>query len=169
MPPRSLALFPMMSPRRPCFMDRARPNQLLWFAPRSLVCPAPNQRLLAALLFDGERCTELASRLGVAATAVRERAGTAMLLLHRALCMAPCASEPAARVATMLVLRALDALDADEAAWIDAMLVHQPALHRAYEEYCDLVGDLCSVAPHVAPTPSVLARLLLTVDDSAAN
>lgn len=122
-----------------------------------------DQRLLSALLFDGARASELAARLGIAVGDLRARVGAAMHGLHRAL-----------RNAThercdVLALRALDALDADEAAQIDATLVDHPAARRRYEEYCDLVGELCSVVPHVAPAAHVRARLVLAIDDDAAN
>jgi hypothetical protein len=70
----------------------------------------------------------------------------------------------------MLALRALDALDPDEAELVDMMLLHQPALQRAYEDHLALVGELCTMVPRIAPSPSILARLTCAIgDDSAAN
>jgi hypothetical protein len=128
-----------------------------------------DQRLLAALLFDGERCDALASRLGLAAEDLRERVHAAMHALHRALHRALLLATPPTAMSSALTLRALDALDANEAAQIDAVIAHQPSARRLYEEYCDLVGELCSVVPHVAPAPHVRARLALAIDDDAAN
>jgi hypothetical protein len=70
-------------------------------------------------------------------------------------------------VAAMLVLRALDALDPDEAALIDVMLLHQPALQRSYAGYEELVGELCALVPRITPAARVLARLSDTIDDAA--
>ena len=78
------------------------------------------QRLLAAMVFDGDSCTRLARSLGASATSVRQQAGAAMLALHDAL--APQAGgdggdggargdDRGGAVAAMLALRALDALD----------------------------------------------------------
>jgi hypothetical protein len=67
------------------------------------------------------------------------------------------------------VLRALDALDPDEAELIDVMLLHQPALQRAYDDYQSLVGALCTMVPRAAPTPSVLARLCNAIGDDCSN
>lgn len=122
-----------------------------------------DQRLISALLFDGVRCDALADRLGITARDLRNRASAAIHDLHRALRNAP--STPS----SLLALRALDALDDDEAASIDAVVAHHPTARRLYEEYCDLVGELCSLAPHVAPASHVHARLALALDDTAAN
>jgi len=74
-----------------------------------------------------------------------------------------------ANLSTMLVLRALDVLDPDEAELVDVMLTHQPVLQRSYDEYCDLVGELCMTVRRIAPSPSVWARLCASIDDSAVN
>jgi hypothetical protein len=127
------------------------------------------QRLLESLLFDGQTCTQIAHALGTAATDVRSRAGAAILELHAASTARDAGCDRGA-VATMLALRALDALDPDEAELIDVMLDHQPAHLRAYAEYCALVGELCTMVPRIAPPPGVLARLLGAIgDDTAAN
>jgi len=126
------------------------------------------QRLLEAMLFDGQRCTGIAQAIGGSATGVRGRAGAAMLELH-AMRTAREADRGGA-VAVMLVLRALEALDPDEAELVDVMLDHQPALLQSYAEYRDLVGELCVMAPPNAPPPCALARLCAEVgDDSTAN
>jgi hypothetical protein len=101
----------------------------------------------------------------VAAGDLRARASSAMHHLHRAL---RSAASPSA-LSSLLTLRALDALDADEAAQLDAVIGDQPRARCLYEEYCDLVGELCSAVPHVAPPSHVFARLALSIDDSAAN
>lgn len=119
-----------------------------------------DERLLEAALFDGHRCTELARCLGVEAADVRRRLGAAMLALHGALIGEP--GEGA--VAAMLALHALDALDPDEAALVDAMLAHQPALHRIHAGYCELVGELCLRVARVAPPPCPIPPC-----DAAAN
>ncbi|TMQ13586.1 MAG: hypothetical protein E6J90_28285 [Deltaproteobacteria bacterium] len=108
-----------------------------------------DQRLLEAALLDGHRCSELARALGVEAAEVRRRLGAAMLALHAALI-----GEPAhGPVASLLALRALDALDPDEAALVDAILAHDPALQRIHAGYCELVGELCLLVARVAPPP----------------
>ncbi|HET9621535.1 MAG TPA: hypothetical protein VFP84_09225 [Kofleriaceae bacterium] len=76
---------------------------------------------------------------------------------------------PAAPASALLLLRALDALDGDEVAAVDRLLAHQPTLRRRYEEYCDQVDARAASPLHVAPSPRVLARLWLTIDDDAAN
>jgi hypothetical protein len=53
-----------------------------------------------------------------------------MLELHAMLAVRD--ADRGGAVAAMLVLRALDALDADEAELVDVMLEHQPALQRSY-------------------------------------
>ena len=121
-----------------------------------------DQRLLAALIFDGESVSAIAERIGVVACDLRTRASAAMHRLHRAL-------RTPASASSALVLRALDALDADDAARIDAVIRRQPSARRLYEEYCDLVGELCSAVPHVAPPSHVFARLALSIGDDAAN
>jgi hypothetical protein len=132
----------------------------------------PQQRLLEAMVFDGRSCTRLAQSLGASATYVRQHAGAAMLALHEALA-APRGSRGADRggaVAVMLALRALDALDPDEAELVDAMLLHHPALQRVYDDHVALVGELCEMVPRAAPSLRVLARLLCaTGDDGATN
>jgi hypothetical protein len=126
------------------------------------------QRLLESMVFDGHSCTRLAQSLGASASFVRREAGAAMLALHEALA-APREVRGGA-VAVMLALRALDALDPDEAELVDMMLLHQPALQRAYDDHLALVGELCTMVPRTPPSPSVLARLSCAIgDDSAAN
>src|SRR5581483_6857128 len=85
--------------------------------------PSADQRLVAALLFDGERIAALAARLGVPAGDLRARASSAMHHLHRALRRA---ASPSA-LSGLLTLRALDALDADEAARLAAIIGRQPS------------------------------------------
>lgn len=114
--------------------------------------------LLEAVLFDGCSCVEIARAIGVAPSEIRWRVGAAMLEL-RAVQMRDGETEHGA-VATMLALRALDALDLDEAAVIDVMLEHEPAQLYAYAGYCELVGELCLMLPEIAPAPSVVERLL---------
>lgn len=125
------------------------------------------QRLLEAMLFDGHSCTRIAQSIGGSVAEVRRRAGAAMLELHAALNVSN--GDRGGAVAAMLVLRALDVLDADEAELVDVMLAHQPVLQRSYDEYCDLVGELCMTVRRTAPSPSVLARLCAAIDDSAVN
>jgi hypothetical protein len=130
------------------------------------------QQLLASMVFDGHSCTRLAQALGASATFVRQQAGAAMLALHEALAAPREAGggDRGGAVAVMLALRALDALDPDEAELVDMMLLHQPALQRAYDDHLALVGELCTMVPRTAPSPSVLARLCCAIgDDSAAN
>ena len=115
------------------------------------------QQLLAAMLFDGQRCTQIAQSIGGSATEVRRRAGAAMLALHAAPTVTD--GDRGGAVAAMLALRALDALDPDEAEAVDGMLRHQPALQRSYDGYRELVGVLCTMVPRVTPSPSVLTRL----------
>jgi hypothetical protein len=119
-----------------------------------------DERLLEAALFDGHGCTELARCLGVEAAAVRRRLGAAMLALHGALIGEP--GEGA--VAALLALHALDALDPDEAALVDTMLAHQPALRHIHDGYCELVGELCLRVARVAPPPCPIPSC-----DAAAN
>jgi len=128
----------------------------------------PAQRLLEAMLFDGQSCTRIAQAIGGSVADVRRRAGAAMLELH--VMRAGRDAERGGAVAAMLVVRALDALDADEAELMDAMLELQPALQRSYAEYRELVGELCLMVQQIAPSPCVLARLCAGVgDDRAAN
>jgi hypothetical protein len=128
----------------------------------------PAQRLLEAMLFDGQSCTRIAQSIGGSVTDVRRRAGAAMLELHAMVTARDVARGGA--VAVMLVLRALDALDPDEAELVDVMLEHQPALQQSYAEYRDLVGELCTMVPQIAPPPCILARLCAEAgDDRAAN
>lgn len=124
-----------------------------------------HQRLLEAVVFEGASCTQLARSIGATATDVRHALGTAMLAVYAQL--APPDRVDGGAVAAMLVLRALDALDPDETALIDVMLLHQPALQRTYAGYEDLVGELCALAPRIAPAARVLARLSDTIDDAA--
>lgn len=123
----------------------------------------PAQRLLEAMLFDGQSCTQIAQAIGASVTDVRRRAGAAMLELHAMRTVRD--ADRGGAVAAMLVLRALDALDADEAELVDAILEHQPALQRSYAEYRELVGELCLMVPQIAPPPCVLARLCAGVGD----
>jgi hypothetical protein len=125
-----------------------------------------DQRLLEAVLFDGRSCVELAHLIGVAPSAIRWRVGAAMLELH-AVQLRDDETDHGA-VAAMLALRALDALDPDEAAVIDVMLEHEPAQLHAYGGYCEVVGELCLMVPQVAPPPSVVERLLGRFDDDMA-
>jgi hypothetical protein len=124
------------------------------------------QQLLEAALFDGQRCADLAGVLGVPAIEVRQRLGRAMLELRAVLAdRESCGSEP---MAVMLALHALDALDSDEAALVDAMLAHQPALRRTHAGYCELVGELCLMVPHAEPPPLDRSWLRDAFDDDAA-
>jgi len=127
------------------------------------------QRMLEAMLFEGHSCTRIAWSIGGSVAEVRRRAGAAMLELHAALNVSD--GDRGGAVAAMLVLRALDTLDPDEAELVDVMLAHQPALQRSYDEYRDLVGELCMIVPvaRITPSPSVWARLCAAIDDSAAN
>lgn len=129
--------------------------------------PRGQQRLLEALLFDGESCTRIAQATGASPTDVRERAGAAMLELHAA--MAPRDRDRGGAVAAMLVLRALDALDPDEVELVDVVLLHQPGLQRVYEGYLALVGELCALAVAATPAAGLLARLRASVDDDCAT
>jgi hypothetical protein len=122
--------------------------------------------LLEAVLFDGCSCVEIARAIGVAPSAIRWRVGAAMLELH-AVQLRDDETDHGA-VAAMLALRALDALDLDEAAVIDVMLEHEPAQLHAYAGYCEVVGELCLMVPQVAPSPSVVERLLGRFDDDMA-
>jgi len=124
------------------------------------------QRLLEAMLFDGQSCTRIAQSIGGSVTGVRRRAGAAMLELHAALAVGD--GDRGGAVAAMLGLRALDALDPDEAELVDVMLAHQPALQQAYAGYRELVGELCAMAPRIAPSPCALARLCAAIDDDSA-
>jgi hypothetical protein len=141
------------------------------------------QRLIDAVLFDGRRCTQIAQAIGAPAGEIRSRVGAALRELRVQLAPGDGAGGDGVRhreggsaqgdaadaVAGMLVLRALDALDADEAALVDAMLVHQPALQPTYAGDRDLVAALCAVVPHIAPPSSVLARLRGSIDGDDAN
>lgn len=180
MHPRSFVLLPMMTPPTlaPWTADGAAlPLVRAAFA----TLDRTQQRLLESMVFDGHSCTRLAHSLGASATSIRQQAGAAMLALHEALAAprearggdrggAVAAMLALRAVAVMLALRALGALDPDEAELIDAMLLHQPALQRAYEDHLALVGELCTMVPRTAPSPSVLARLGCAIgDDGAAN
>lgn len=125
-----------------------------------------HQRLLETVVFEGASCIELARSSGATATDVRHELGTVMLALYAQL--APPDRAAGGAVAAMLVLRALDALDPDETALVDVMLLHQPALQRTYAGYEDLVGELCALVPRIAPAAGVLARLSGAIDDDAS-
>lgn len=168
MPSRSFALFPMMNPAA----------AITWAAPVGPVSPVraafatldrAQQRLLDAVVLEGRSCAGIARSIGASATDIRERVGAAMLALHVQLAPADvdvdADRDRGGAVAAMLVLRALDALDPDEAELIDVMLLHQPTLQRAYDDYQALVGALCTMVPRAAPTPSVLARLRDAIGD----
>jgi hypothetical protein len=130
-----------------------------------------DQDLLEAVLFDGCTCVDIARAIGVAPSDIRWRVGAAMLELHAAQ-MRDGESDHGA-VATMLALRALDALDFDEAAVIDVMLEHESAQLHAYAGYCEVVGQLCLMVPAIAPAQSCVQRLLVASgpldDDTAVN
>ena len=125
-----------------------------------------DQRLVEAALFGGT-CVEIAQSTGVAPSEIRWRIGAAMLELHAAQMRDEETGHGA--VAAMLALRALDALDADEAAVIDAMLEQQAGLMLEYGGYCALVGELCMIAPRLAPRPCLIERLMCATDDAMAN
>jgi hypothetical protein len=157
--PTAVPLHPWPPPRA-SMLPPAAPARGAFAAVAALAGPLgrADQRLLEAALFDGHRCTELARSLGVAAADVRRRLGMAMLALHGALTgSAPAASGPGepdgGAVAAMLALHALDALDPDEAALVDAMLAYQPALQRVHAGYCELVGELCLMVARIEPPP----------------
>jgi hypothetical protein len=157
------------------------PAPTTWTPPASDVAPIRvafamldrrQQRLLEAVVFEGASCAELAGVIGVAASDVRHQVGAAMQSLYAQ--VAPSDRAPGGAVATMLALRALDALDADEAELVDVMLLHQPALQRSHAAYEELVGELCALVPQIAPAGRVLARLsdaiaAETGADDAAN
>jgi hypothetical protein len=127
-----------------------------------------DQRLLEAVLFDGRTCVQLARVAGVAPSEIRWRVGAAMLELH-AVQIGDGETDHGA-VAAMLALRALDALDPDEAALVDVVLEHQPAALCHYAACCELVGELSTMVPALAPPRGVFARLLCASgDDSAVN
>jgi hypothetical protein len=130
------------------------------------------QRLLDAVVFEGQSCARIAQSIGAAAPEVRQRVGEAMLALRARASAAPGSGvvdgDRGGAVAAMLVLRALGALDPDETELVDMMLLHQPALQRAYDDDCALVAELCLAMPRVAPAPSVLARLGGSIDDDLA-
>ncbi|HEY0484497.1 MAG TPA: hypothetical protein VGD37_43550 [Kofleriaceae bacterium] len=175
--PTSLPISPPISPpTSPPASPPASPSATAsWTSPTSAISPvraafaalAPaDQRLLDAVLFDGQSCTDLARSLGIPAADVRRRLGAAMRSLHAV----PPGEPGGAATAAMLALHALDALDADEAALVDAMLAHQPALQRAHAGYRDLVAELCLITPPLAPSPRVASRLLGALgDDTTAN
>lgn len=153
----------------------------LWTPPAPATSPARvafatldawRQRMLESVLFDGWSCTELARSLGAAATEIRSEVSAAMGELRAALAVPDDGGgrdHGGGAVAAMLVLRALDALDPDEAALVDAMLAHQPALQRAHAEDCELVGELCRMVPPVPPAPDAFARLCRAIDGDLAN
>jgi hypothetical protein len=126
-----------------------------------------DQRLVEAAVFDGWTCAEIARSMGAAPSEIRRRIGGAMRELHAA----QMRDEETGHgmVAAMLALRALDALDADEAAVIDAILEHQLALMVEYGAYCELVGELCMMARCIAPRPRLVERLMCAADDAMAN
>ena len=126
-----------------------------------------DQRLVEAALFDGRTCVDLARSTGTAPSEIRWRIGAAMQELHAAQMRDEETGHGA--VAAMMALRALDALDADEAAVIDAMLEQQAALMLEYGAYCALVGELCMMAPCIAPRPCLVERLMCATDDAMAN
>jgi hypothetical protein len=144
------------------------------------------QRLLDAVVFEGQSCARIAQSIGAAAPEVRQRVGEAMLALRARMSSVASGSvasgsvasgssgsgvvdgDRGGAVAAMLVLRALGALDPDETELVDMMLLHQPALQRAYDDDCALVAELCLAMPRVAPAPSVLARLGGSIDDDLA-
>lgn len=155
--PTAVPVRPWPSPRA-SMLPPAAPAVGAFAAVAALAGPLgrADQRLLEAALFDGHSCSELARALGVEAADVRRRLGMAMLALHGALIGsgAPDAPGPGGgATAAMLALHALDALDPDEAALVDAMLAHQPALQRVHAGYCELVGELCLMVARVEPPP----------------
>jgi hypothetical protein len=117
-------------------------------------------QLLEAALFDGCTCTELACMRGVATTEVRTSLANAMHALRAMLVAEPGEPVEGGAVAAMLALHALDTLDPDEAAVVDAMLAYQPALRRAHAGYCALVGELCLLVPPAEPPPCDVLRSL---------
>ena len=126
------------------------------------------RELLEAALFDGRTCTELACMRGVATIEIRAGLASTMRALHAALVAEPSEPVEGGAVAAMLALHALDTLDLDEAALVDAMLAHQPALRRVHAGYCALVGELCLLASPVEPPPChVLRSCDPTHDDTA--
>lgn len=127
------------------------------------------QRLLEAVLFEARSCTEIAQAIGAPASAIRGRVSTALRELDAVRIAPDDERDRGGAVAAMLALRALEALDPDEAELVDVMLAHQPALLRAYADDCERVGELCAMVARVAPSPSVLARLCRSIDDDAAN
>jgi hypothetical protein len=126
-----------------------------------------DQRLVEAALFDGWTCAEIARSTGAAPSEIRRRIGAAMQELH-AVQMQDDETGYGA-VVGMLALRALDALDVDEAAVIDAMLEQQVALMVEYGAYCELVGELCMMVPRIAPWPQLVERLVCADRDAMAN
>lgn len=126
-----------------------------------------DQWLVEAALFDGLTCVEIARSTGAAPSEIRWRIGAAMQEL-RVVQMRDEEVRHGA-VAAMLALRALDALDEDEAAVIDAMLELQATLMLEYGAYCALVGELCMMAPRIAPRARVAERLMCATDDAMAN
>jgi hypothetical protein len=134
------------------------------------------QRLLEAIVFEGRRCSEIATAIGGTAAEVRGRAASALDALRGELLGSTGerrelgTGDLGGAVAAMLALRALDALDPDEAALIDAMLAHQPAMQRAYADHEAVVAALCATVPRIAPAAEVLARLGRSIgDDRASN
>jgi hypothetical protein len=155
----------------------------LWAPPTLEITPAraafatldrSEQQLLAAVLFDGLRCTQIARAMGVPASDIRLCVSEAMYALHAELTAPYCdcaddgAGDGGGAVDSMLALRALDALDPDETELVDALLVHQPALQRLYVEHCAVVGELCMMVLEASPAPGTWQRLQAATEDELA-
>jgi hypothetical protein len=134
-----------------------------------------DRRLVEAALFGGWTCAEIARSTGAAPGDIRRRIGAAMQALHGA--GMPDEDSRSGAVAAMLALRALDALDPDEAAVIDAMLEprgradqdQRLALTGEYRAYCELVAELCMMAPRVAPRSRLVDQLMCATGDAIMN
>ncbi|HEU4730428.1 MAG TPA: hypothetical protein VFT22_21165 [Kofleriaceae bacterium] len=128
------------------------------------------RRLLEAVLFEGARWAELARAWDAPVTELRQRVAAALLALQsaRGVAAADRADRGGAAIEVALALHALDALDPDQAALVEVLLVQQPALQLAYDEYRELVGELCATAPRVAPPAGALERLRAAIGDDRA-
>ncbi|HET7504216.1 MAG TPA: hypothetical protein VFK02_24515 [Kofleriaceae bacterium] len=161
-------------------LDPAAPSSLLFPATagppaygahaRLAALERTERRLLEAVVFEGASCAELARALGAPAAEVRRRVAAALLARDDAPAVAMASPADDGALETMLALHALDALDPDEAALVEALVAAQPALMQAYDEHRARVGELCATAPRVAPPAAALERLQLAIgDDRALN
>jgi hypothetical protein len=114
------------------------------------------------ILFDGERCVELARGAALPVAVLRRR-------IAAAIAGAPEAPPRGAEV--MLALHAVGALDPDEHDVVELALQACPALRASHDRYRERIAELCTSPLRAeAPSPWVWVRLLRSLDaDDAAS